>query len=161
MNTKLHAIDSKSRFFILIFPNSQLKIKPQDNRDKMSVGGKKINMLYTQASGRLSPAFLCLVYNVRRNQGVSSWEGMTCLQENTTNWHRPRRKGALRCSLRTLCSPIISHTALLDHTEVPKNACIVYRHECSDAHRQGFFYCNESLSDTVTDELKQTPVLWC
>lgn len=90
-----------------------------------------------------------------KNWGFSSREGMTRLEESRTNWHRPRRRGAVWCSRRTLCgnshqscctagSYNCSQTCMYTH--------IVCRHECIIAHRQ-WFHCNLSLSVTVTGSI--------
>lgn len=81
---------------------------------------------------------------------------MAHLQENWTNWHRARRRGAAWCSRRTLCSN--SHPSYCTAGSSSSTKTWMYRmymyymQAWTRAWRQGLLG-NESLSATVMDEL--------
>lgn len=116
--------------------------------------GKKINKLCLACFGRTvqnawGPTGSCLVGMCGEKLGIWSREGVTRLQENRTNWHRPRRRRAAWCSPRTLCNN--SHqsygtAASRNNGQTYMHTCIVCKHECIDAHRRGFTVIYHYLS---------------
>lgn len=102
---------------------------------------------------------VCILLSGRKcedkNWGFSSREGMTRLQGSSTNWHRPRRKGAVWCSWRILRSnnhQSSCNAGSYNRSQRCMYTCVVCRNECMDSTRQRF-HCNLSLSVIVIDEL--------
>lgn len=144
------------------WPTSQFNTKPLDIKE-IKRGGEKnqyavLYMLWENFSLSRMPG-VCIPPSGRKCEtkkwGFSGREGMTRLQGSSTNWHRPRRKGAVWCSWRTLCSN--DHQSCCtagshNSSRTRMHTCIVWRREFMDAHRQRFDR-NISLSVTVRDEL--------
>lgn len=147
--------NAKNNGTYFLFLKSQLNIKLQDKKKIKWEAEKKHQYVVNLCFRKTLACAGCLGFAFLVSAGQRGGVGVTCLQESTTNWHRPRRKGAARHCLQDPEQPQ-SSVIRCRRTQTCMHCRQAWKHWHSKA---GFFsYCNESLSVTVTDELIESLV---